>query len=200
MATSYAPAEVSSCETQARHSVRLNQHDEATQEVDSPDSGEMRQRGEPNMQAEECRDKATEDEILVCEAINVTSFHTNQQSLLARDSHILMVQEHAVADKQAAAVKNICADEKWNAELGPVDPEHARPTGSVGILAKMPRRCIPTKAKTEAYRDALQTGRLAAYEMDLTCGGVARTLMIIFDHGDLWVDGSRSWKCGMRQD
>ena len=98
----------------------------------------------------------TEEDILTIETINVTSFHTNKHSLLMRNAQIIVVQEHAVDEKHASAAKAAIAEAGWNGELGPVDPEHSRPSGGVGVLAKMPRRCVPIKAKTEHLWMALE--------------------------------------------
>ena len=51
--------------------------------------------------------------------------------------------------------------------VSPIDPEHARPSGGVGILARAPLQTIPIKARTKAYLDAYATGRLAVYQVDM---------------------------------
>ena len=81
-------------------------------------------------------------------------------------------------DKLVGSEKKAMYAAGWHAELGTVDPQNNRPSGGVGVLVRKPRRCVPVKLRTEAYKDALKTWRLAIYDMDLASDTVACTLLV----------------------
>ena len=78
--------------------------------------------------------------ILICiviTSINVTSIGGegaahNKDRLAAIESHIILIQEHAVPQGKVAQTKADLDKEGWNAHIGCCDPERSRTTGGVG--------------------------------------------------------------------
>lgn len=105
---------------------------------------------------------------LMFETINVTSLNTNATSLWARKSaHVVRVQEHSVDGGAAARIRAEAAKQHRELDLGPTDLEHTRKTGGVGFLTKLPVRSVAILGKTLAYKEAVASGRLMIYELDL---------------------------------
>ena len=113
------------------------------------------------------------------ESINVTSLNTNCESVLARGAHLVGIQEHSAPIAGQGSTKALAAKGGWMLEMGPCDPEHARPSGGVGLLSKSPTLGIPIEGNTPAYRDAYSTARLAIY----TCDVLAKELLIAVVYG-----------------
>ena len=130
-------------------------------------------------QQEEVWSADDSDKCLLIESINVTSMRTNGQAVYARKAHFVGVQEHSVRTDAAEGFAAEAAKHGWQMKLGPPDPEHQRPTGGVGFLARSPLHGIPIRGVTKQYEDAVNVGRLGIYGMDLQ----ATTLLVAVLYG-----------------
>ncbi len=115
---------------------------------------------------------------LILEAINITALSTKQQQLHERMAHVTCFEEHGAVGKAATAAIQAARERGWIMELGVVDPEFGRNTGGVGIQTRLPLRPLPHKACTAAFTDAMATGRVNIYDLDVD--GVVLTIAIIY--------------------
>ena len=95
----------------------------------------------------------------IVHSVNVTAWSTNGGAAMSRHAHIVAIQEHGIIESGLGKAKAEARDAGWNAEFGPTDPEHSRPSGGVGILTRAPMVCAPIKARTKAYVEAYASGR-----------------------------------------
>lgn len=116
---------------------------------------------------------------LVIDSINVTALSTNAVSLLAREAHVLGIQEHLASAAVQPRFRAEAKDEGWDLDLGPIDPEHAKPSAGVGLAVRKPMNAIPIAGSAKDYNDAYETGRLAIYQLDVQ----GRTLLIAVIYG-----------------
>ena len=75
---------------------------------------------------------------------------------------------------------------------GPPDPEHAKKSSGVGMLSHGPLRPIALQAITDDFKDAIQTGRMAAYILDVANA----TLLVVAIYG--WSGGHQNEQAAVR--
>ena len=104
---------------------------------------------------------------IVLETDNITAMKTSGQTLLERLAHIAVFQEHGMRAAELSAAQKAAREAGREMEAGPVDPEHSRKSGGVGIVAMKPLKPMPIKHRTLAFKDAELTGRLKVYAFDV---------------------------------
>ena len=86
-------------------------------------------------------------EHLIIESINRASLNTNCESLLERKARFVGLQEYSTPTVGQGSTKAYGAA-CWTLEMGPCDPEHARPSGGVGLLSRTPTLGVPIVSNT----------------------------------------------------
>ena len=76
----------------------------------------------------ECENEQEEGmhSIMTFETINVTSAHTDQKTILEREAHVQLCQEHCLTPAQIKGFQALAFKGGERFEGGPLDPEHGR--------------------------------------------------------------------------
>ena len=103
---------------------------------------------------------------------------TNGHTTMERVAHFTAFQEHAMEAKETQVFKGMLAKRNINMQAGPPDPEHAKKSGGVGLMAHSPLRPIIMQPLTDDFKDALKIGRMAAYELEISDTTI--TIIVIY--------------------
>jgi hypothetical protein len=99
------------------------------------------------------------------ECINLTAMTTNGGTLMKRECHATFFQEHAVPSTLASMWQDTFRKAAMVMELGPTDPEANKHAAGVGAACRVPHTIIKLEGRSQAYKDAYSSGRLAAFYM-----------------------------------
>lgn len=104
---------------------------------------------------------------------------------MARKAHITLIQEHCLTEALANTFKIRANKACRTLIVGPSDPEHGKASAGVGILCSDDIKPYPIPKPTEAYLDAVETGRCMILNFDLE----KDTLPIAIMYG--WTGGAK---------
>ena len=104
---------------------------------------------------------------------------------MARKAHITLIHEHCLSEAQANTLKHAARKARKTLIVGPLDPEHGEASAGVGLLCSDDFKPYPIPKPTEAYRDAVETGRCIILNFDLE----KSTLPIAIFYG--WTGGAK---------
>ena len=123
---------------------------------------------------------------IAVETISIIAMDTSHAQVFARKAHITCLQEHGMSEGQLQATKAAAHNAGWKMEAVPTGPEYNRKIGGVGLVARDPVHPVPLIGVTKAYSDAVDTGRLNVYTVEVD---EAATLMIAIIYG--WTGASK---------
>ena len=106
---------------------------------------------------------------LSLETANVTSANVHRDTMLKREAHIQLNQEHCLNEAQRAGMLKDARGQGKTFIGGPTDPEQAGAHAGVGALADDLLRMYPLMNPTPHYVDAEKTGRIQIVCFDI-CG------------------------------
>ena len=132
----------------------------------------------PGSQEEESWTIHNTDGCMIGETINITSMRTNGHTTMERKTHFTAFQEHGMEPHETIIFKGALGERVINMLAGPRDPEHAKKSGGVGMMAQSPLRPIGMQPTTEDFKDAIKTGRMAAYHLDIANATI--TVVLIY--------------------
>ena len=116
----------------------------------------------------------------IIEVANITSMDTHVETLVHRHADFTFFQEHSAPP---AAWPRLCAlhqEQKRKVHFGPLDPNASHLLGGVGCSTKATNIMHPVKPITEAFRQAVETGRVMHYAIALGKGSKLAGFYVIY--------------------
>lgn len=110
--------------------------------------------------------------MIILETISIIVVHTKDVQTKERRAHITCFQEHSMNGVETRAAQADFSNAGLNMLAGPMDPEHGRKSGGVGVHCRSPLRSIPLQPITGDFKDAMKTGRCMAYMPDIASASV----------------------------
>ena len=101
------------------------------------------------------------------ESSNVTSMLSHAAGVAERGADAFALQEHSCPPSDLAKVSKALAETKHKWFCGPLVPDVRHNLGGVGLVAPRMRKNTIVKPRTEAFTQAVQTGRVQAYALDI---------------------------------
>ena len=101
------------------------------------------------------------------EVANVTSANVHRDTMLKREAHIQLNQEHCLTEAQRAGMMKDARGHGRTFIGGPTDPEQTGAHAGVDALADDLLRMYPLMSPTPHYMDAEKTGRLQIVCFDI---------------------------------
>ena len=85
---------------------------------------------------------------------------------MARKAHITFIQEHCLSESLAKTLKLAAKKAGKTLIVGPMDPEHGKASAGVGLICSDELKPYPIPKPTDAYHDAVETGRCMILNFD----------------------------------
>ena len=131
---------------------------------------------------------------VVVETINITSMTSAEEQIMKRKAHITAFQEPCMRAKMLRAAQAEARKHNRTLEAGPLDLEHGRTSGGVSIIAQNPPTPMQFVKSSEAYEEAVATGRCLIRNFDF--GGTNLVIAILYG----WAWGKKGNETGARTD
>lgn len=113
-------------------------------------------------------------------SVNVTSLGPAVDVLLGMTSSVFLVHEHSIALKSQDAVSRSLKAKQLQVVMSPPDPESAKPSGGVAILAKRGQTLQACKPRSAPFESGYELGRLV---MAMVTLGPRTTVLCISAYG-----------------